>query len=80
MPLCKSCDVAITWVTTKSGARMPIDLAMAPGGNIEIRDDGVALVVRGEPGVKRYVSHYTTCPDAAKYRKAAGVKLLVQPR
>lgn len=74
MATCSSCARVIYWGRTKSGARMPIDPQPVANGNIE-RDGELIIVVRPDKLTARFVSHYVTCPEAVKYRKASGVKL-----
>ena len=66
---CSKCPAPIAWAFTANGKRMPLDAEPVAGGNIEIKD-GVAQYVKPEPGVRRYVSHFVTCPAAAQFRKA----------
>lgn len=71
---CRECGAAIFWLRTTSGSLMPIDATPVEGGNIVIKD-GVAHVLRGdlfEPMLDgpRYQSHFVSCPEAAKHRKA----------
>ncbi len=76
MPACSGCGADIVWGITKSGARMPVDPEPVNGGNLvkTHADPLMVKVVRPEPDVMRYVSHYVTCPYAARFRKSAGVK------
>lgn len=74
MAACKGCNARIYWARTKSGAAMPLDPQPVDGGNIEFAGT-LAVVVRAQPGVKRHVVHYVSCPDAVKQRKASGVRL-----
>jgi hypothetical protein len=66
---CTKCPARVTWALTANGKRMPLDAEPVPGGNLEIKD-GVIRYVKPEPGVRRYVSHFVTCPAAAQFRKA----------
>lgn len=50
---CRSCKAPVTWVITAAGKKMPID--------------GHLLDSAFEPGA--HVSHWSTCPDAAKFRR-----------
>lgn len=75
---CSSCSAPITWAQTENGKPMPVDAVPVPNGNIELqlpndpRDPPVAHVLRkGETRpAPLYVSHFSTCPDAAEHRKA----------
>jgi hypothetical protein len=53
---CRSCDAKIVWLKTAKGKSMPVDAATVEEGD-ELFDH------------KRHVSHFATCPDAARYRK-----------
>lgn len=64
---CRSCAAPIFWVGTKHGKSMPLDVKAVPNGNIELEDE-IAVVVRPD-GSKRFVSHFTTCPNATNHRK-----------
>lgn len=69
---CRSCQAPILWYPTESGKSTPLDEKPVLGGNItlvEIDQQTVAKVVRGEPDRLGYVSHFKSCPDAGKYRK-----------
>lgn len=72
---CRSCQAPIRWVTTTAGRRMPIDPTPSPGGNVVLREDHLAAVLAGDvldaaraADVPTYLSHFATCPHAAKYR------------
>jgi hypothetical protein len=72
---CRSCGASIIWAKTANGGLMPVDVTSVEGGNVDL--DRVrtgfarATVVASDAGVFRYVSHFATCPDAAKHRKRA---------
>ena len=71
---CRSCGAPIRWVRMESrrAKRMPIDAEKVDGGNVEVIERlhgaDVARVVEAERGVKRYVSHFATCPQASLWR------------
>lgn len=72
-PVQCECGAAFYYVRTMkkdgtTGKTMPLDPSPVDGGNIEVRD-GFARVVKPEPGVQRYRSHFATCPLAAQFRK-----------
>lgn len=70
---CRSCGAEILWARTGSGRSMPVDVKPVEGGNVQLRYEkhGLTAVVAPEaPGVK-YVSHFSTCPEAAAWRKAS---------
>jgi hypothetical protein len=61
-----------------SGTNMPLDAEPSPRGNIFIPSDGVrAAFLNGDdlaennipPDVARYLSHFATCPNAARHRR-----------
>lgn len=63
---CGSCGAEVEWVVTAKGRRMPLDAIAVGGGNVRVVD-GVAVV--GAPGFGDRVSHFATCPNAAKHRR-----------
>lgn len=80
--VCRSCGAPVTWVAmgTVDGKRNPLDRGSRPDGNVEltgiIGPDGTPVAkvatrasIAAEPYKKRYVSHFTTCPEAGKWRK-----------
>jgi hypothetical protein len=71
MSRCKSCGAEIDWVKTSTGKSMPLDIGRRLGGNVDIGDDGIAQVKPSLPDVKRFVSHFTTCPDADSFRRTS---------
>jgi hypothetical protein len=79
---CRSCGAEIVWAFTPDGRRMPVDAQPVDGGNVlltpavEPRGAPTATVVgkRAQPTLfgddgPRYVSHFVTCPDAARHRR-----------
>jgi len=71
MSTCRSCNAPILWARSAKGKRrpMPLDPEPVPGGNVELVD-GEAWVVKPDPNVPRYVSHFATCPNAGQHRRA----------
>ena len=56
MKTCQSCEAPIVWLRTQAGKAMPVDAAsVRPGDTIFV------------PNL--HVSHFATCPHAAKHRK-----------
>lgn len=53
---CRNCDADIVWLRTRSGRNMPVD-----ADSVEPGDD--------EFDAGRHVSHFSTCPDAGRYRR-----------
>jgi hypothetical protein len=72
---CRSCGAPIRWTRTEKGRRMPIDPEPVPEGNIVLRelDEATPLALSVPPAAfpdePRYLSHFATCPDAAKHRR-----------
>lgn len=66
--LCRSCDAEILWRRTAAGQRIPIDALPDPQGNVEILDS-IEAKVHGGPVDGGHLSHFATCPDAAKHRR-----------
>ena len=56
---CTSCEARIVWFKTLAGKKMPVDEASTLPTD---RADQLDL--------KRHKSHFATCPDANKHRKA----------
>lgn len=65
MTKCKSCGANIFWAKTEKGKNMPIDAQKSLCGNIQIGEDGVAVVTGAGP----YTSHFQTCPQKKQWRK-----------
>jgi hypothetical protein len=64
---CKSCSADILWVTTESGKPMPLDFA--PERRFVI-DSGVTPMKARQRNT--YVSHFSTCKHADRWRKKEG--------
>jgi hypothetical protein len=62
---CKSCRAPIVWVTTESGKPMPLDFRSERRFVVHEDKAGKPVAV----STNTYVSHFATCPDAAKHRK-----------
>jgi len=67
----------VQWAITEKGKRMPVDLEPVDGGNIILRDRGahldpLAQYVTPDPNLKRYISHFVTCPQSGQWRKKKG--------
>jgi len=56
MSNCKNCGKEIIWVKTTYGKSMPVDVDTLKDKNVEIFDH------------INMISHFTTCPDANKFR------------
>jgi hypothetical protein len=70
---CKKCRELIVWATTAAGKNIPLDPVPVLGGNLEKDHDEVRYVTP-DPEVRRYVSHFSTCPAAASFRRSRGRK------
>lgn len=78
---CRSCNAPIRWARTPAGKAMPLDARPTLGGNVLLREatppaDPTAQVLAGVDladahtrGRELYVPHFTTCPEAAKWRR-----------
>lgn len=75
---CRSCTAEIEWALTEAERRIPLDPGHDPAGNLAELPPapGIPLRVRAiaageivDPGVRRRVSHFATCPQAASHRK-----------
>lgn len=74
---CSSCRAPLIWAVTPNNRRMPLDAEPVATGSIVLRN-GVAITLNGDmfdedakplPGELRYTSHFSSCPDAAEYRR-----------
>lgn len=84
-PTCRSCGAVIEWVRSeRSGKWIPLDIDPVDEGTIQLdyQQSGArwakflnieeAAELRAvDPDVELYVSHFATCPNADKHRKAA---------
>jgi hypothetical protein len=74
---CRTCRALIVWGITEKGRRIPLDAKPHPDGNIYLYHDvayvlpvnGRSLAEHREMGTPLYVSHFATCPNAAKHRR-----------
>lgn len=72
---CKSCDKPIVWLKHETtGKNHPVDADPSSMGNlvIDVENGTYRQAKEGEQfpaGVWQYMSHFATCPDAAKFRK-----------
>jgi hypothetical protein len=73
MRSCRSCGADVVFVPTPKGKLMPLDPDERSDGNVVIEADGKARVLpAGDPYTgPRFVSHFSTCPDAPAWRKRA---------
>lgn len=71
MTRCKSCNAAILWCLTTTGAKMPVDQRQSPNGNLILEYDSAtdSTLARHVPaGTGTHLSHFATCPNADKHR------------
>lgn len=80
---CKSCSAPIMWAKTRAGKSMPLDVDPVAHGNVTIVDwvnpstpAPTPVVVVGQLALHdtpqssfRYVSHFSTCPEAGVHRR-----------
>lgn len=69
---CSSCNAPVLWVTTDAGKMMPVDAEPRADGNVavvgaECHAYDMEDAMRSRP---RFVSHFATCPDAPRWRRA----------
>lgn len=75
MSTCRSCGAEIRWVrSATTGKPMPLDPEKVKGGNVEVivklgETEETAKILWRDPERVAYVSHFATCPNAAKHRK-----------
>lgn len=62
---CKSCNAHVLWVVTENGKRMPLDFAPERRFVVEAGVEPMKAKMRNT-----YVSHFATCPNAGRWRKA----------
>lgn len=70
---CRSCGAAVVWALTDRDKAMPMDAAPVSAGKFILVQTDSTVRVRSaagwdEPG-DRYVSHFSTCPQATSHRK-----------
>ena len=53
---CRSCNARIIWFRTSAGGNMPVDADTVEPADVTL-------------DLKRHVSHFATCPNAAAHRK-----------
>jgi len=74
-PTCQSCRASIRWALTwPKGEWIPIDRDPTPTGNVACTRTGGIVVARVIPADReragtRWVSHFTTCPNADEHRR-----------
>lgn len=77
MATCRSCGAKIDWIKTKAGKNMPVEgepveYADCEDGDVIVTDGGETYKVdHSKPlvfSVSGRISHFSTCPDADKWR------------
>lgn len=80
---CQSCRAPIRWCVTETGKAIPVDYTPRRDGNLVLVDHGDRVVASVAPSALpllapvtpitavRYVSHFATCPHAARHRRRA---------
>jgi hypothetical protein len=61
---CRSCNARVLWVETESGKKMPLDTE--PERRFVVESGASPMKARLR---NTYVSHFSTCKDAGKWRK-----------
>lgn len=81
LAVCKSCKAPVIWAETSAGKRMPIDATPVADGNLRLMHgpgSGKVLVITGAPPEgseePRFVSHFSTCPEAVRFRRERKAK------
>ena len=66
---CQMCGAWIVWAVTDTGKRIPLDVSPVYGGNVVLSNDcDLAQIVKTDRSVKRWVSHFSTCPQSKEWR------------
>lgn len=66
----KKCGRPIRWVRTVGGARMPIDAAPNPAGNVQMTEAGAVVHPPGyewPAGINRWMPHFVTCANGKEW-------------
>ena len=70
---CRDCGEPIIWAKTEAtGRAMPVNRDQVLGGNLVLASEGmrtIARVLKPDPALRGYVSHFATCPNAKSRRK-----------
>ena len=80
MSRCRSCGAEIIWIKMQSGKAMPVDAKKVPywrkagaaGKAVTPEGEVVSCDFTGDPGTDPemgYISHFSTCPNAASHRR-----------
>jgi hypothetical protein len=74
---CRTCKAEVRWARlARSGRPHPLDAVPSKRGNLRLLDDGRAELLAGPElvavrtaGAELFVSHFTSCPDCAEWRR-----------
>lgn len=69
MSACRSCQAPIVWVRTRARKLMPLDSTIALENATERDATATFEELRKKLGADAVVSHFATCPDAARHRR-----------
>ena len=80
MAICRECIQAITWITTNTGRKMPVNMEPVYIVTFEGKDKFVLngdivpgrLAKPGEKSRKAFVPHWATCTAPNKFRRKYG--------
>ena len=73
--VCRGCGAAMVWCSSTTGGTVPLDPCPVADGNLVFVDATrrvVAYLRTGEvvpAGTARYRSHFSSCPEAAQFRR-----------
>lgn len=82
---CRGCGRPIVWIQTSAGKSMPCNTVPVPywakpkaaGKVITQNGEVISCELKGDLSKATglgYVSHFSTCPQASKFKKKSGVK------
>lgn len=66
---CESCGRAILWAISPTGARLPLDARPMTAYTLDDAALGDRHALKLETSQPLYVSHFTTCPNAARHSR-----------
>lgn len=70
---CRSCGEPMIWCLTEKGKRNPMDSEPSSAGKYRLdeqdNEQGPLAVWAPDYGGERYMSHFSTCPNAQTHRK-----------
>lgn len=81
LAVCKACKGSVIWGETSAGKLMPVNAEPVADGNLRLMygpGGGKVLIITGAPpegsAEPRFMSHFATCPEAARYRREKKAK------